>query len=232
MTRKTRRRLFIGLVVAALAAPAELVLLEALATPNSDDAVRQWVAGLSADQINAAADQIQSYPFAYRREIMRALPPSGRSLVWRDHLQTYIVTRPGLDANAVNVLEAAMALATPEALSEPSSSDRAQLAAVAEQVKLLLGEEDAKFLLYRLGPPDARTASIEPLRLRLGNYVRGLFVALAMAEDCDCAVSWGCDGYTTHCKANTGCDVDEDWPMCGWFWNSPCDGLCWAGIEG
>jgi hypothetical protein len=218
--------------MAALLLPAESILLKALATPNEHDAIRTWVQGLSADELGDAASRIQSYPYGYRREIMRALTPTQRSEVWRDHIQTYLDEHPGLDGNAVNALEAAIALATPRAFANPTADDRAQIDTVAEQVKTLLGTEEAKFLFFRLGPRDERTASIEPLGMRLSNAVRRLFVALADAEDCDCNVGFGCDGVSTVCREGTGCNIDDSWPACGWFWNQTCDGLCYAGIEG
>jgi hypothetical protein len=218
--------------MAALLLPAESILLQALATPNEREAVRAWVRNLSADELGTAADNIQSYPFAYRREIMRALAPADRAAVWRDHIQTYLATHPGLDGNAENALNAALTLATPRAFADPTADDRAQIDTVAEQVKTLLGAEEAKFLFYRLGPPDQQTASVEPLAMRLSNAVRRMFVALADAEDCDCNVGFGCDGVSTVCREGTGCNVDDSWPACGWFWNQTCDGLCFAGIEG
>ena len=57
----------------------------------------------------------------------------------------------------------------------------------------LLGREDAEYLFARLGPRDGQFASIEPVGMRLTNWVRGLFVAMADVEDCDCNVDFGCD---------------------------------------
>ncbi len=237
MTVRIHRRFSRSLVTIALTIaltlPVEIVLLEALATPEEEAAVYEWVASLSTQELDLVADQVSFYPEAYRKEVMRALRPERRSEVWRDHIKTYVAERPWLSADVIPVLEAAIALATPQALSSPSEADRAQIRLVAEQVENLLGREEAEYLLYRLGPRDEfQIASAEPLRMRLGNFVRGLMVAEARIAGCSCALSWGCDGYSTHCSSLLECEPDEEWPMCGWMWEEPCDGRCAAGTEG
>jgi hypothetical protein len=232
-----RRRLSRSLVTIALTIaltlPVEVVLLEALATSDTDVAVYEWVADLSVEELDQVADQVIFYPVAYRKEVMRALKPERRSEVWRDHIRRYVAERPWLSADVIPVLEAAMAVATPQALSTPSESDRAQIRLIAEQVEDLLGREEAEYLLYRLGPRDEeQTASAEPLRMRLANYVRSLMVVEAQTSPCSCAISWGCDGYSTHCSSLLECVPDEEWPMCGWLWEDPCDGRCAPGTDG
>jgi hypothetical protein len=217
----------------ALTLPLEVVLLEALTTTSTEQAVYEWVADLSTTELDAVADQIEYYPVSYRKEVMRTLTPARRSEVWQAHIRTYVAERPWLSADVIPVLEAAIALATPRALSTPSDLDRAQMRLVAEQVEKLLGREEAEYLLYRLGPrDDLQVASAEPLRMRLANYVRGLMVAEANLPYCSCAINWGCDGYSTHCSSLSECEPDEEWPMCGWLWQETCDGRCASGAEG
>jgi hypothetical protein len=229
-----RRRFSRGLVTIALTIaltlPVEVVLLEALATSDTETAVYEWVADLSVKELDQVADQIVFYPELYRKEVLRALRPERRAEVWRDHIRTYIAERPGLSADVIPVLEAAIAILTPEALSTPTDTDRAQARLVARQVEDLLGREEAEYLLYRVGPRDeAQLASAEPLQMRLTNYVRSLMVVEAQEADCSCNLEWGCDGYSTHCSSLLECQPDEEWPMCGWLWQEPCDGRCAAG---
>jgi len=230
VTAKTRRRL-IGCVVAiALTLPLETILIQAVSKPDSRQAVREWVESLTPAELDSAADQVQSYPVLYRKEIMRALNPARRVEVWRDHIQTYIDSHPDLSSDAVPVLHAAIELIEPALYVPGSSERREEVALVADQLTAMLGRAEAEFLLYRLGPRDGQFASLEPVGMRLANYVRGLVVALATAEDCDCASGWGCDGYATYCRtAGITCNHDSNWPMCGWMWNEECDGLCWGG---
>ena len=237
MSVRIRRRLSRSVVTIALTIaltlPVEVVLLEALATPEAEVAVYEWVADLSIEELDLVADQVSLYPVAYRKEVMRALKPERRSQVWRDHIKTYVAERPWLPADVIPVIESAFALATPQALSKPSEADRAQLRLVAKQVEDLLGREEAEYLLYRLGPRDEyQLASAEPLRMRLGNFVRGLMVAEARIAGCSCNLEWGCDGLSTHCSSLLECEPDEDWPMCGWMWQEPCNGRCAVGADG
>jgi hypothetical protein len=221
--------IFCALVV-ALTLPIESVLLQAVSTSDPKDAARQWAAGLSTDSLDRAADQIRAYPQMYRRAIMRAATPVLRSQVWRGHIGNYLQTHPDLDVATVALLQAAVALASPENLSAPTAEAQAQVRTVGDAIQAALGKEDAEYVLYRLGPRDGTFASLEPTSLILANWVRSKFVALAMStRQCDCKVSWGCDGFFTYCKDNTGCPIQEDWPACGWLWNETCDGLC-AGV--
>lgn len=232
MTARTRRRVVVCLVAVALTLPIETLLLNAISVPNPQDAARQWVGDLTPEHLDAAAAQIQAYPVVYRKEIMLALPPEARVVVWRRHINDYIESHPGLHPAIVAVLNDARDLVTPELLSQPSSADRARVAEVGSKLASLIGRDEAEHVLYRLGPRDGTFASAEPIGQRLANWVRGLVVAFARAENCDCATGWGCDGMGTYCRANTGCTVDNDWPMCGWLWTETCDGLCWAGMAG
>jgi hypothetical protein len=212
----------------ALALPAESILLQAIATPNTKTAVRAWVQSLSPDDLLDAGDAIQSYPVLYRKEIMRASSPDRRAEIWRNHIQSYLDANPNLSSDAVPVLQAAIRLITPTIFSKSGDKQRKATALIADQVTTILGRAEAEYLFYRLGPRDEQTASIEPLGMRLTNYVRGMLVVLANAESCDCSPDWGCE-YGGSCRTSVSCNVDSDWPACGWLWNEDCSGLCGAG---
>jgi len=132
---KIQRRFTTSLVTIALTIaltlPVEVVLLEALATPEEDVAIQEWVEGLSIDDLDRVADRVAFYPVAYRKPVLGALTPIRRSEVWRDHIRTYIAERPGLSDDVIPALEAAIELATPQALSTPSAADRAHTIRVA-----------------------------------------------------------------------------------------------------
>ena len=102
---------------------------------------------------------------------------------------------------------------------------------IADQISAIIGRGEAEYLFYRLGPRDEQIASIEPLGMRLTNYVRDLIVVLANAEDCDCSSEWGCEGYGSTCRTSVSCNVDNEWPSCGWLWNEDCNGLCNSAME-
>jgi hypothetical protein len=220
-------------VILIIAVPAESILLRALTTPSTADAARAWVSGLSDASLHDAADRVQSYSFAYRKEILRALAPAERAEVWRGHLQGYLDAHPELDQMAVIAIKAAIMLATPEAFgAEATDALKAQVGIVAQQLSELLGRDEALYLMYRLGPKDGSFASVEPVTEKLANYIRHLAVVMAGdGGDCDCSTGFGCDGSDNRCFGATGCTADTEWPACGWFWNEDCDGTCQAGAE-
>jgi hypothetical protein len=230
VTTKTRRTIFLAVLALVLTLPAETILLKALQSPTDSAAVRTWVGSLDSAELTSAAGQIESYPFAYRKEILRALAPDQRSLVWRAHIARYVKAHPELDSAAVNALKAAISVATPDAFSgDVSAATRLSTSAVAEQVASLLGRDTAKYLFYYVGPPDGTFASAEPMMMKMASFVRNNFVVLARTPDCDCATSFGCDGYDQLCRDTTYCVADESWPACGWWLNEPCNGICEGG---
>jgi hypothetical protein len=214
------------IVVVALTLPVEGILLQAISTPSTKQAVRDWVASLTPAELLAAADSIQAYPVMYRQEIMRALTPALRADIWRDHIQRYMDTQVHLSSDAIPVLQAAIALITPEIFDPRGNKQREATALLADQLTAILGRGEAEYLLYRLGPRDEKTASIEPVGMRLANHVRDFFAVLASEDDCNCSSGWGCEGFGESCRTNGGCNVDNSWPACGWLWNEDCDGLC------
>jgi hypothetical protein len=208
--------------------PVESILLRALAAPDQTVAAQQWTSSLSIRDLTVAAGRIQAYPFAYRRAIMGALSADQRAAIWQNHIQGYIQTHPELDGDTVGLLQAAQALASPDAFAGPNAIHSAAVSVVASQIQAALGKDVTDYLLYRLGPKDlVLSSNALPLRERLANFVRDE-VALAFAEDCDCSQDFGCEGG--RCDGSTGCTPDTTWPMCGWFWNQECDGSCRNGI--
>jgi hypothetical protein len=203
------------------------VLFQAAST-DTVTAAFEWASSLSSQDLERATASIGDYPVAYRRALMRASSPQHRSLVWRGHIADYAETHPDLSTAVIGLLGRASALASPENLSTPDAAARAEMRRVAEQLKTLIGQEDTENLLYRLGRRDGTFVSREPVSLKLSNWVRGKFVALAgaVAADCNCNIEFGCDEVTWTCRGNTGCTPDDDWPACGWFWNETCDGQC------
>lgn len=226
MTTKTRRRVFLAVLVLTLTLPAEVIMLKALQSPDSATAVQQWAQGLSETDLSVSADNIQGYPFAYRRQIMVRLSPIRRSAVWQRHIQQYIKQHPELDGSAVGALQAAQSALTPQLLSDPTPADRDALNAAAEQVQTLLGRETAVNLLMELGPRDGTFASAEPLAMKLATWVRDQVLVTARDGDCECSTGSGCGGSYLRCSNEVYCQWDVVWPMCGWGWSSVCDGVC------
>jgi hypothetical protein len=230
VTTHTRRRVIVGAVALLLTLPTETILLKALATPTPKQAAQQWVSSLSPSQLSSAAASIQSYPFAYRKAIMAALPPATQSAVWQSYIESYLAANPGIEPAAASALQSALAFLTPEALSQsPTDAERAQIHAIAAQVTASLGKDTALDLLYRLGPADGAFSSAEPVTQKLADFVRRSFTLYAGGgSDCECNTGWGCDG-ATKCSSSVGCTTVTSWPACGWLWEDPCDGGCIPG---
>ena len=230
MTPKTRRRVFLSVVVLTLTLPAEIVLLKALQSPDDQAAAQQWSAELSSADLSAAATNLEAYPFVYRREIMRALPPEGRASAWRGHIQRYIATHGSLSDAARVALKDAQSALTPSSLSNRASArELDRLNAAAQQLEAVLGRDEALYIAHDLGPRNVgRLAGAQPLLLKLASVVRGQFAMLARLEDCDCADDFTCGYYTSYCSTSQACRNDNSWPMCGYWWNTPCNGLCSA----
>jgi hypothetical protein len=228
VTARIRTRIVICLVVLAFAIPVETILLQALSEQEEQLAVASWVADLSSEDLQAVTTQIESYPFLYRKEIMRSLVPARRSEVWRAFIQRYLASHPELDENARRLLGEAIDLAGPEMFSRATVTPEmaARAAAIGEQLSAIIGKDSARDVLHRLGPRDGTFASLEPVHMQLSNFVRRLMIAnAANGEDCNCSTSFGCEvGY--ECSSSTGCTPVEEWPMCGWFWSETCDGDC------
>jgi hypothetical protein len=226
VTTRTRRLLFLSVLVALLTLPAETMLVRAIQTPSETDAVQSWAGSLDQASLQTAASQIQLYSFEYRRAIMGALTVKDRSDVWRRHLAAYLQAHPQLDAAAVDAIKSAWAMAGPEYFDGPTPEARESLHAVASQIEALLGRDQAEYLLYYLGPKDGTFASFEPMSMRITNALRNMFTLKAFHGTCDCAMYWGCSDWRYQCVNWLSCTQDSGWPQCGWLWEDPCDGAC------
>jgi hypothetical protein len=221
----------IGAVALLLTLPTETILVKALTTPTQKQAAQQYAAALTPDQLTTAGSAIATYPVAYRRAIMTALPAAARAAVWQNHIAAYLASNPGLDSATQNALQSAIVLLTPDLLSRAATdAERAEIHAIAGEVTASLGKDTALNLLYNLGPADGTFASAEPISDKLANLLRRTFVVHADGGgDCDCNTGWGCDSGTS-CYGSTGCSGSTGWPACGWLWEDPCNGSCGTGI--
>lgn len=227
MSPKTKRRVFVSMLMVALTLPAEVVLLKALQSPNDKIAATGWAAELDGSSLKAAAESIQSYSIAYRRAIMGALSPDRRAAVWRRHIDQYLANHRHLDDAAVGALKSARAALTPTVLGEKATArERANLEAAGKVLDAVLGEEESNYITRDLGTRTTTLAGAEPLLDKLANYARSQFILMARLSDCDCAADRDCGYYVSYCNTSYGCNVSTGWPMCGYFWNTPCNGMC------
>jgi hypothetical protein len=214
-----------------LTLPAELILVKAVSV-DAQTSSSEWVSSLSADSLAAAAEEIQNYPFQYRKDIMARLSVEARGRVWVTHIARYRDARPELSTEQVDALNAAIAAAE-ATFSKPGDDTRAATKIVAERVQELFGPDVTEYLLHRLGNKTTLIlASAVPWHQKLSDAVRTRFVVNADgAGDCWCNADFGCDLLAlTWCDGAVICTIDNRWPACGWFWDDPCNGVCKVGI--
>ena len=231
MTIRTRRRLILCVVVAALTLPAELILMKAV-TLDAQAASSQWARSLSNAELAAAADDIQRYPFEYRKTIMGRLSKQKRADVWVNHIAQYRDARPELSTDQVDALNAAIETVKATFLT-PGNNAREATRVVAERVQELFGRDVAEYLLHRLGTKNTMImASAVPWHQKLSDAVRARFVVNAEESGpCWCRADFGCDVIAlTWCDGSVTCVVDNVWPKCGWLWDEDCDGVCKIGL--
>lgn len=228
MTTRTRRRLFLALLVVALTLPAESILLQALVSSSSTQDAEKWVAALSESELVAAGDQLRGYSYVYRREILRKAKPDLRVRFWSQHIKDYVSGHPALDEEQRDALATALSVLTPDALADPSPEKRESMRLAGERVSKALGADEAAYLLVWVGPKTTPFyGSLDPLANRLATFVRNTFAADAQsAPICDCLPQWGCYAFSDRCSNTEVCTEDGAWPMCGWYWSDSCTNLC------
>src|SRR5262245_17478706 len=186
MTSRTRGRLMICLILGLITLPAEALLLPVARTPDPRVAAMEWVADLTAEELQSASLQIDAYPAVYRRAIMRELTPKDRADVWSAHVRRYLATHPELTDAQAAVLNDALELLSEEAFTPPVASDiREKIKAVFEQAVETLGAKEASDLFVTLGPKDVRGRNALPLLQRLADAVRSWRVVSAELPDCN-----------------------------------------------
>ena len=230
MTARTRWRVTIGVVMAVMTLPAEAMLFPVALTPDARTAATRWAQSLNAQALHSAALTINEYPPLYRRAIMGALDPAGRSDAWRARFDDYLASHPALSAEQIAVVQEARAVASPEAFAPPVSPDvQARIGAVFNAAIRTLGARDAGELFVTLGPT-APAKNALPLTQRLADEVRTWRVASAAYPDCNCNVEVDtCDLVPDpwlKCSEIYTCNFDLTWPMCGPLWSWACTGWC------
>ena len=227
MTTRTQRHVWICALLMMLAAPLAYVTWPTV-VGSSAEAAMAWTAGLSVKEIEEAGANIEKYPFAYRREIMRALSPEKRSSVWRAHLERYLRNHPALSARAVADLRTIVEIFTPRFFSgtSPSGETLNRLEQAAVQVREELGRVEAGMLLERLGASDSELVNLNIPSLL--TFARNRLLVQAQYPQCECATqSDYCDDeWHCHFYAGEACNAVVVWPMCGTGWMYPCDGMC------
>jgi len=232
MTNRTRRRLTFCLVLCLMTLPAEALLFPVALTPDQRVAADHWAASLSPAALRSAGRRIEDYPAVYRRAIVTALDPAGRSAVWRSEFDGYLAGHPHLSPAQIAVVREAMDVASPEAFTPPVRPEiKAHISAVFNRAMTLLGKQDAAELFVTLGPTSLQHPSALPLTQRIADAVRSWRTVHADGyPDCNCNVEIDtCDLVPDpwlQCSELYTCNFILSWPMCGPLWSWACTGWC------
>ena len=114
------------------------------------DAILAWVAA-HRDRLPSTLAELATFPMAYRRVIVGAVPPSVRVRMWQEHLESFLdPTSPLTTEQQAFVRECRETIH--KILAEPI--DREAGDALGERGRQILGRENALRILATLGPPE------------------------------------------------------------------------------
>ncbi|WP_125728252.1 bacteriocin fulvocin C-related protein [Kibdelosporangium aridum] len=193
-----------GLALGAFLATGGLAT-PAMAQPGMSKA-RRWALA-NADRLPTAYDDVISYPMAYRKAIVAALPPHTRSALWAEHIRRFQAAQPMLTGPQKEVIGEALRV-----VSRSFTADGNQAApdALYEAAVAAFGVDKAQELLKTLGP---KSDAVAPA------------ASGAELEDCENACKTdGCGGGEVCYAEPWNCNRTS--VGCGIFWLSPCDGTC------
>jgi hypothetical protein len=226
VTIRTRRRLILCVVVAALTLPAELILMKAV-TLDAQEASSRWARSLSQTELAAAADDIQRYPFEYRKTIMGRLSKQKRAEVWSNHIAQYRDARPELSTDQVDALNAAIETVRATFLN-PGNNAREATRVVAERVQELFAgmwRSICCIALHKKHHDHGERGAVAPEVVRRGACP--VWVSADEGGPCWCRADFGVrPDCTDVVRRSVTCVVDNVWPKCGWLWDEDCDGVC------
>ncbi len=159
-----------------------------------------WVVA-NRGRLPTGYEAVVRHSLPYRRAIFTASSTQVKSALWTQHVRAYVAAHPELSAAQAAVIERLLSL-----VSNPASfeqNDEAALATLGEDLKAVLGEEEAGNLVATLGrgEPTGPSAVSRPT--------------------CHCSTvsTWNCN----HGCGAGGCNVTGG---CGTFWQYPCNGRC------
>lgn len=237
MRFETRHHVVIVVILLALAGVFELLLGNAVLVPNSSTRADAWARTLSTREKDYAARNVEEYPFAYRKALIRYSTPDERSRIFRSHLARYQANHPELGAEQRSLIERVSSVLSPDQFDRRSQGSTDALRSLEFDSARLFTPVALAEIFYRLGPEVKESAFA-----RLSDWISKRVVVHADGEPlrwCECNVGssypWQCGG----CSRRASCrpyaaDWYEEygfwvWEGCGFSMQYDCDGLC--GLE-
>lgn len=180
-------------------------------TDENCGAVQAWVEANSG-RLPVKYDEFVLYPMTYRRAIFGELTPEQKSRFWSEHLGRYLASHPHLTAEQVEVIQQAIALATPATYAAQAAGEEGVEQAsnqLKRDVVAAFGKDKSRLLFATLGPVESRHADSNTTTL-----------------------NW-CECYTWDDWCDTACFttrparcINTAWG-CGFLGFSPCNGQCY-----
>ena len=227
MSIKTRRWLVALLLVATVAAFADVVLMQA---QSGTQAIAQsWVAAMTQEQRVEAAKQLDVYRAEYQRALYAAMTPAQRSEFWRFRLNAYLEAHT-LSPEQIAVVSESISITY---LPMEQWGEALKAADLSARSRRLLGSDARKFAMSRGALVEAAdnpsaVASL-PMGVRLRQVIVDTFAAEASLPDCECSTDddWCNKRSGLVCRyLITVCEPDNWWPGCGEMGAYRCDGMC------
>lgn len=226
-SRALRASCYAVILVALVFGAAEVFITG----PDNASAVSRadaWVS-LHAAALPTTLEEIAAYPQEYREAIRKALTPKQRSHLWREQLQGFLDTEPGLTAEQRAYVLELIGKLTPANITLASAGDQVVFD-ICERIPTLFPERQQQQVFSLLGATKSPRTSLDSLlvafRERVGSTLSLLQPAYAEEGSqlcncrgwgwCECTGSELCSGLSCQTHQGSGCGEDP----------SNCNGIC------
>lgn len=204
-----------------------MVLIAGIGAVNMDQRTERERAGAWANshtnRLPKSLAQLAAYPEDYRKAIFHAMPAADKSRMWREQLQTVLISET-LNNEQRTFIEQTIALATPASFAPNQPTPE-----VCPDIARLFTNPDLRAKVTKLGtvtPPSRGMWSTVAMMSQTVHRAVGLN---ARGFKCDCRGLGLCEcGLTEACIATGGCEQTED---CGCIWTGTCDKYCEAQVQ-
>ena len=183
MTCRTRRLVFLALLVVLVAFPIEALLVRVFWGERIGVAsAERWVA-VHAQSLPSSVVDVKALPFEYRKAVMAALPPASRAQLWQAHIDEYL-QREALTIEQAEVLLAFRQVMIAENLTRPLSPDvREQVNGLSQRAKSAFDVNQFTEIFLQFGPKrvvaSASAASLLTLMHLKPSYTQKKWIARA-----------------------------------------------------
>ncbi|MBU8899115.1 bacteriocin fulvocin C-related protein [Corallococcus sp. M34] len=164
----------------------------------------EFVSWLVKNSANVPTDLrgLSTHPVLYREAAFQVLSPAQQAALWREHVQAYRRDHPRLTLKQLAVLDAILAVLTPDVFEPASAVDTSQVEAAVVEA---FGTQESQALIRTLGPPDTDPG-----------------LSLTTANLCKCSLQ---SAFCSLGKCQPG-KCHRQSSGCGSWWRYPCDGVC------